>query len=202
MTSGGPAGFAGAVLCGGASRRMGRDKALIEIDGVPMVVRATRALRAAGADPVVALGGEARALAVLGVTAVADADPGAGPLSAIAGALRQSAQPVVLVVACDLLAPDPAVMARIVGVLRRAPAAEVAVPVVDGRHQWVHAAWAATAVRQLDAALASGERSLHRAAEGLRVVEVHGLDASALRDADRPEDLPVDGSPGRPAGEG
>ena len=54
--------FAGVVLTGGASRRMGRDKALLPVDGVPMAVRVATAMIAAGAHPVVALGGDADGL--------------------------------------------------------------------------------------------------------------------------------------------
>ena len=50
--------FAGAVLTGGLSARMGRDKALLRVDGVPMAVRVATALRAGGADPVAAIGGD------------------------------------------------------------------------------------------------------------------------------------------------
>ena len=41
--------FSGAVLTGGRSRRMGTDKALVAVEGRPMVVRVAAALRAAGA---------------------------------------------------------------------------------------------------------------------------------------------------------
>lgn len=200
-----PGPFAAAVLCGGASRRMGRDKALIEIDGSPMAARVLHAVRLAGArPPVVALGGDAAALAALGFTVVADAEPGAGPLPAIAGALRTAGQPVVLVVPCDLVAPHPAAMARVVVALQQAPGADVAVPVVDGRPQWAHAAWSTGAAPVLDAALAAGERSIHRAVASLRVVDVAGIDPEALRDADAPDDLPpgAAASADRPTGDG
>ena len=42
--------FSGAVLCGGGSRRMGRDKALIAVDGRPLAVRVADAVTAAGAS--------------------------------------------------------------------------------------------------------------------------------------------------------
>ena len=51
---------AGAVLCGGASRRMGRDKALVDVDGVAMAERVARALDAAGCAAVRFIGGDAR----------------------------------------------------------------------------------------------------------------------------------------------
>ena len=46
----------GVVLTGGASRRMGRTKALVEIDGVPMAARVAAALAGAGCESVVLLG--------------------------------------------------------------------------------------------------------------------------------------------------
>ena len=52
-----PMPVAGAVLVGGASRRMGRPKALIEVDGSPMVVRVAAALSAGGCAPVRLIGG-------------------------------------------------------------------------------------------------------------------------------------------------
>lgn len=183
--------FEAAVLCGGASRRMGADKALLEIDGAPMVARVRDAVLRAGARaPVVALGGDAAALSALGLVVVPDDEPGAGPLAAIAAALRRCDLPVVLVVACDLVAPQPAAVQRTVGALAHSPGAHVAVPVVDGRQQWAHAAWSVEAGPMLDAALAAGERAIWRAAAHLRVIEVDDIDPAALRDADEPGDLP------------
>src|SRR5688572_7864759 len=83
----GPPAFAAAVLCGGVSRRMGTDKALVEIDGTPMAVRVARALTAAGARRVIAVGGDARALASAGLEVVPDLEPGAGPLGGVVTAL-------------------------------------------------------------------------------------------------------------------
>ncbi|MCI0686045.1 MAG: NTP transferase domain-containing protein, partial [Sporichthyaceae bacterium] len=58
MTSNG-ARVAGLLLAAGAGRRLGRPKALVELDGVPLVVRGVRLLRAGGCDPVVVVEGAA-----------------------------------------------------------------------------------------------------------------------------------------------
>jgi molybdopterin-guanine dinucleotide biosynthesis protein A len=188
--------FAGAVLCGGASRRMGRDKALVCVDGRALALRVADALRAAGAEPVLAVGGDLEALAALGLAGVPDEEPGAGPLTGILTALAQGNAPVTFVAACDLVAPSAEAVTATVTALGAAPGgvalgeAEVAVPLVDGRRQWMHAAWRAGAAAPLAAAFAAGERAVHAAvaAAGLRVADL-SLPPAAVADADTPADL-------------
>lgn len=92
--------IAGFVLAGGVSSRMGRPKALLEIGGVPLVVRTARLVESVTGSAVVV--GKAEAYRALGLSAVDDDWPGAGPLGGIATALRVSKAPWNLIVACDL----------------------------------------------------------------------------------------------------
>lgn len=170
---------------------MGRDKALLLVDGRPMAERVAAAARAAGAVEVVAVGGDAGALEALGLRYVPDLVPGAGPLPAVVAALGVVPGDAVLVLGCDLVAPSPGAMAEVVGALLADPGADVAVPVDDGgRRQWVHAAWRPRARGALAAAHRAGVRALHRAVADLAVLDVPQLPADALRDADVPGDLP------------
>ena len=73
----------GAVLCGGSSRRMGTDKALLEIDGVPLAERVAGVLEAAGCAPVVFVGGEPLGARATGRPFVPDRSPGAGPVGGV-----------------------------------------------------------------------------------------------------------------------
>ncbi|MEJ7719137.1 MAG: NTP transferase domain-containing protein [Ilumatobacteraceae bacterium] len=93
---------AGAVLTGGASRRMGSTKALVPERGVPLAERAARALHDGGCDPVFLVGGEVDDLAGLGRPVVADLTPGSGPLGGVLSALAAASGAAVLVAACDL----------------------------------------------------------------------------------------------------
>jgi molybdopterin-guanine dinucleotide biosynthesis protein A len=164
---------------------MGRDKALIPLDGTPLVVRLARVLGQAGAGPVVAVGGDAVRMAGLGVDHVGDEHPGAGPLGGVLTALHWSPAPVVVVVAVDLVDLDPATVARLVEALA---AADVAVARTD-RDEPLCAAWAvARCEPAVRAAFAAGERAVHRAWTGLRVVRVP-VDAARLTNANLPEDL-------------
>lgn len=181
--------MSGVVLCGGASRRMGRDKALLELDGEPMAARVAAALRRAGAAEVLAVGGDLPRLRALGLDARPDRWPGAGPLPATITALAVASEELVLVVGCDLLRPSEAAMAATVAALEGDPDALGAVPVVDGHRQWMHAAWRARAAEALARARRDGAVSLRHAGRDLALVEVHGLDPEALADADEPADL-------------
>ena len=89
---------AAAVLAGGASRRMGRDKATLRVGGVEL---ASLVLAAAAqvADPVVLVAPEGHPARRVAAPAVAD--PGLGPLAALAAALDALEAEHVLVLAAD-----------------------------------------------------------------------------------------------------
>lgn len=91
---------AGFILAGGESSRMGRDKALLELNGVPLVVRTARLVESVATPASVV--SNVDAYRGLGLRLIGDDWPGAGPLGGIATALRVSPAAWNLVVACDL----------------------------------------------------------------------------------------------------
>lgn len=169
---------------------MGRDKALVEVDGRPMVLAAVEALSGAGAAEVVVVGGDAVALSALGLRVVPDEHPGEGPLGGLVTALGTASLELVAVLSCDLPAATPTAVTMVVAALEGAADAAWAAPVVDGRRQLLHAAYRRSASAHWTEAFAAGERSLQRPADGVAGVVVSGIDPAALADVDRPEDLP------------
>ncbi len=89
-----------AVLAGGASRRMGRDKALMTLGGRTLLERAIAAVASVADETFVV--GDREPYRQFGVPVVPDAFPGAGPLGGIGTALRHARHEHVLVVACDM----------------------------------------------------------------------------------------------------
>lgn len=105
----------GVVLCGGASQRMGRDKARIEVAGEPLFARTARVLGAL-AEEVVLASGPAPRFPGVGWREVSDSpttarlvrdrptEPSGGPLAGIVAALTEaesSGHDVVVIAACD-----------------------------------------------------------------------------------------------------
>jgi molybdenum cofactor guanylyltransferase len=89
---------AAAVLAGGASRRMGRDKATLAVGGAPLAAAALAAA-ARVAHPVVLVAPDGHPARRLGPRVVTD--PGQGPLAALAAALAALEATHVLVLAGD-----------------------------------------------------------------------------------------------------
>jgi molybdenum cofactor guanylyltransferase len=173
---------------------MGRDKATLEVHGIAMAARVAEACRDAGALDVVAIGGDATGLGRLGLEVIADERPGAGPLPATLTALRHARTDLVIILSCDLIAPNPVAIHHVVDHLaRRPPEVMAAVPVVDDHHQWTHAAWRRAALGPLEAAQRSGAASLRTACADLPLDLVTDLSAVDVADADEPRDLPGGG---------
>jgi molybdopterin-guanine dinucleotide biosynthesis protein A len=93
---------AGYVLAGGKSTRMGKDKALLEIDGVPLANRVAQLVQSATGN--VTLIGDPLKYAALGLRVIPDRRPGEGPLAGMEAALLDSASEWNLILACDLAA--------------------------------------------------------------------------------------------------
>ena len=181
---------AGAILTGGESRRMGRDKATLPIAGVPMAVRIARALEAA-LDPVVAVGRPEPELAACGLHVVVDEHPGECPLGGILTAFAWSPAPLVVVVACDLVDVDGPTAAALVDALEGDPTLALATAAREpGDAQPLCAAWRIErAAPTLTSAFAAGERSVRRAWSGLARVTV-AVEPGRVRNVNTPTDVP------------
>jgi len=173
---------AGLLLTGGASTRMGRDKATIAIGGSTLAAR-TAAVLAAVAAPCIEVGP-----GVSGLPAVQEEPPGAGPLAALAaGAAALPTATPSLVVACDLPALSEALLRWLAG----HPGPGSVVPVWEGRPQTLCARWSVPSLARAIALVAAGARSVRALldASDAELVTVPPSLAPALADVDTPEQL-------------
>lgn len=97
----------GVLLAGGRSSRMGRDKALLQIEGTPLFERALSVL--ASFFPAILIAGDRPDLARPGVPSLPDRYPGS-PLGGLYTALEAARTEWIFVVPCDLPYPDRALV--------------------------------------------------------------------------------------------
>jgi molybdenum cofactor guanylyltransferase len=185
----------GWVLAGGASSRMGRDKALLELGGQSLIALALEKLRALGTDlkkgPRIA--GSRTDLAAY-APAVADNFPGCGPLGGIEAALAASESELNLFLPVDLPLL-PVEFLRWMAARAEESAAAATFPLLAGRPQPLCAVYSRRLLPGLSAALAAGDfkviPALESAAVGsLDAFEVEPL-AAALVPATWPSEPPV-----------
>jgi molybdopterin-guanine dinucleotide biosynthesis protein A len=186
---------AAAVLAGGASRRMGRDKATMPVGGVELAAIALAAA-ARVAHPVVLVapdGHPARGLAARAV-----ADPGQGPLAALAAALEALDAEHVLVLAGDHPGLRVELLAHLVALAAAAHAEAVACRRGPRLEPLVAVYRRAPALAAARARLAdpAGDRSLLGLLAGLRTLVVEeprwrplDPDGRSFVDLDDPADV-------------
>lgn len=152
--------FTGAVLAGGESRRMGRDKAGLAVDGVPLWQRQVSILRAAGAGVVgvVRRPGQPALDLPPDVPLWTDAVIGAGPLAGLEAALAASPTDLVAVVATDLPRIQAAWFTWLLG--QAAPGRGVVARHPDGPFEPLAAIYPKSALPEVTRRLATADRSL------------------------------------------
>jgi molybdopterin-guanine dinucleotide biosynthesis protein A len=163
-----------ALLLGGASRRMGRDKARLERDGVPLATRTARLLACLFEDVLLVGGAPPEDAPGRRV-----ADP-AGPacaLRGLVGALAEARAERVLVVATDLPLLEPELPLALVAW----PEADVVLPRTPSGLEPLCALWdRAAALPVAQAHLAAGRLALHELVGALRAETLAGEDLRAV----------------------
>ena len=175
-----------AVLVGGASRRMGSDKALIDLEGVALGRRVAEALGANDGRTVLACGGTAEVAHSLGLKHLPDDAPASGPLLAVATIIRAFPGSDVIVAACDLGGLDRATVLLFEQWFSDEPH-DVVVASAE-RRQPLLARWRQSALPIIEQVVSAGERSMHGALAQLQVAELR-VDAAAIANFNTPRDL-------------
>ena len=160
----------GIVLAGGRGSRLGGvNKALLEVGGRTLLDR-VRAALAGVTDETILVVNDDSLDATPGVRIVRDPEPHAGVLPALLVALEIASFPACILVACDMpfLSKD-----LVRALLERHRRYDVAIPVVDGREQPMHAIYRRDPCRAAVAtALARGDRRMISFLGDLRVLRV------------------------------
>jgi molybdopterin-guanine dinucleotide biosynthesis protein A len=156
---------------------MGRDKATLEWEGAPLLLRIIERL-APIASGVWVAARPGQALPAGPYRRIDDERPGEGPLAGLAGGLaaigEAEAVSPVAVAACDYPHADPSLFPALVAA---APGAAAVVPCLDGRAHPLLAVWRSDLAAECERALARGARRVRDVLEEVGVVE---LDARTL----------------------
>jgi len=107
--------FSAVILAGGASTRMGRDKAWIEVGGRLLIARQVELVREVGAREVFISGRVDADYTSFSCPVLKDRFPEAGPLAGIEAALAAAASPLVLVLAVDMPHMNADLLQQLVG---------------------------------------------------------------------------------------
>jgi molybdopterin-guanine dinucleotide biosynthesis protein A len=155
-----------AVLAGGASRRMGRDKALLPFRGEPMLQAILRRLSTIFLDPFVVSNTPER-YPFLVCPVFPDRVPGLGPLAGIDAALRHADTPFVFVCGCDMPFLSESLLRMLAGKTREG--IDLVLPFGPDGAQPLCAIWGRSALPAVEAALAEDRLSLVALADKLSV---------------------------------
>ncbi|NLI93869.1 MAG: molybdenum cofactor guanylyltransferase [Peptococcaceae bacterium] len=91
----------GVLLTGGESRRMGKNKALLELDGKPLIERTLDILRKTCSEVVISSRSE-DLYSSYGYQVIPDIFPGKGPLGGLYSVLQKASYEYLFLAACDM----------------------------------------------------------------------------------------------------
>lgn len=144
------------IQAGGQSSRMGRDKALVPLAGLPMIQHVLARLEGLGDETLVTTNNEE--LDFLNLPLISDEEPGAGALYGLRTALSAARGDTVLVIACDMPFVNRLLLEHLVELSEKA---DVVVPRWNDRYQTLQSVYARKkCLKAVEDALESGEQRM------------------------------------------
>jgi len=181
-------GLAGVVLAGGASRRMGRDKATVVYSGRTMVETVVDVLSRCCA-PIFVIAAPGQSLPELpAATVLRDEIRGVGPLLATGRGLRAAAgagADRAFVCAVDM----PLMTAELIAELAGHAGADVILP-WDGRDHYLAGVYRTGLVAHIDRLVAAGERSMRALADTVNTQRIVMAENPALANFNTAAEFP------------
>lgn len=177
-----------AILAGGASRRMGRDKATLDAGDGPLLERTARLGLGLGLKVLVVGRGRPDGWPLPEVRFAPDREAGQGPLGGLVTALELAAP--LLAIACDLPRLDAECLRWLRDESARLPLADGLVATDAGGIEPLFACYTARCLERARAHLAAGRRAMHHLVEAgeFRRVAIPEHLLPRLVDVDTPED--------------
>lgn len=163
------------ILAGGDSRRMGRDKANVVLDGQTLLQSVIATMRQLFPRVILSV---RRPRPEIDLPQVCDEQANGGPLAGLVACLGQITTPWAFAVACDM----PFVVPEVVELLGRYRSQQQAVvPIVHGHPQPLAAFYAASCLAPLRASLAAQQKGLRGV---VKQMDVRYVDEAEMLKAD------------------
>jgi molybdopterin-guanine dinucleotide biosynthesis protein A len=185
-----------AILAGGASRRMGRDKASLEWGGVPMARRVAGAVGACVERVRIVLRRDLPNPTEL--ERIDDVHGARAPIVGVHAALRACEASAVLVASCDIPELDPRVVLALLALVPAEGGADVVAPRTRSGPEPLLAVYRPRILPAVERRIDEGALALHGLLDALETLfipedELRALDPRlrSLRNVNRPSDLPA-----------
>ncbi len=154
------------IMAGGGSSRLGQDKALLLVNGRPMLEHIYNQLRS-HFEQIIISADEPDKYDFIGAEVVCDRVSGQGPLMGISSAMQASRNDLNFVIACDIPNVNISFMKRL---HREAEDFDAIIPISDeDKYEPLFAVYRKTLLEVMDSTLSSGKRKITDALKGRSV---------------------------------
>lgn len=164
----------GVILAGGQSSRMKRNKAFVEWEGSPLIVKQVEKLRSIFPEVMIVVK-EPALYTSLGVKVVKDLLPYSTPLTGIHSGLKNAHFPYIFVVACDMPFVDLNLAQYLASL---APGYDGVVPRVKGRYEPLFAVYGKSCLLEIESCL---EKGIYKIIDFISRAKVRVVEEASLK---------------------